>query len=263
MIFEFDNALVRQPSRSVVRGLSSQSGPRPRYEGVVREHSRYIRALEECGLSVEVLPPLEEFPDSVFLEDPALVFADAAILLRPGARTRRDEVAELEPTLRRRFQRVLEIKNGFADGGDILVTPVGVFIGLSSRTDAEGAAELSGLLSLLGIRARVVHTPAGTLHLKSDCSLIADDHVLCTEALGMADFFEGFRRLVVPESERRAANALRLNDTVLLGEEFPLTIDRVRNEGYRVKTLPVREIGRIDAGMSCMSLRWQARQAAR
>jgi len=263
MIFTFDKALVREPSRSVVRGLSSQTGPRPSYDGIANEHAMYVRTLEECGLSVEILPPLEEFPDSVFVEDPALVFGDAAILLRPGAETRLGEASVLEPDLRRRFKRVLSLHGGFADGGDILRTPEGMYIGLSSRTDQRGAENLGELLRSLGLKSRIVRTPADTLHLKSDCSLVADDQVLCTEALARSEIFDGFRKLVVPRKEQRAANALRLNDTVLIGEDFPLTLELLRSQGHEVRTLPVREIGRIDAGLSCMSLRWNTREQTR
>jgi dimethylargininase len=258
MIFEFDSALVREPAHSVIHGLTSQSGPPPSYDGVTREHAQYVQALRDCGLAVEVLPALEGFPDSVFVEDPALVFGDTAILLRPGAPTRLGEVVGIEPALRRRFRTVLKIETGYADGGDILRIPAGVLIGLSSRTDRTGAAELSRLLAQIGLDSWVVQTPADTLHLKSDCSLLAGDHVLCTAGLARSGIFEGFRSLVVPESERRATNALRLNDSILLGDNFPLTAELVRREGYDVRTLPVREIGRIDAGLSCMSLRWKA-----
>src|SRR5262249_59949417 len=99
MVFDFDSALVRKPGRSVVHGLSSQPGPRPLFEGVAREHDEYIRVLKECGLAVEVLPPLEDFPDSIFVEDPALVLGNAAILLRPGAQTRLGEVTDMERVL--------------------------------------------------------------------------------------------------------------------------------------------------------------------
>jgi len=256
MVFKFSNALVRTPSRSVVHGLSSQSGPRPSFETIASEHAQYVAALDACGLAVEVLPPLESYPDSIFVEDPALVFSEAAILLRPGAPTRQGETKEIEGILRQRFGRVLAIREGFADGGDMLLTPSGVLIGLSSRTDRAGATELAGLLQQLGISSRIVNTPPGTLHLKSDCSLLADDHVLCTGALGASDIFDGYRKLIVPESEKAAANALRLNDTILIGDRFPKTIELLRQEGYEVRALPTDGIGRLDAGLSCMSLRW-------
>jgi dimethylargininase len=258
MIFEFDSALVRAPARTVIHGLSSQPGPRPLFEAIEREHAGYVRALEECGLCVETLPPLEDYPDSVFVEDPALVFGNGAIALRPGAQTRFGEVAQTEPTLSRRFARMLRLQSGFADGGDMLLTPQGMFIGLSKRTNQAGATELRGLLQQLGIEARIVNTPAATLHLKSDCSLIGADHILCTAALAASGLFDDYRKLIVPDSEKRAANALRLNDTVLVGEEFPLTLDLLRRSGYTVRALPVRDIGKLDAGLSCMSLRWKA-----
>jgi dimethylargininase len=258
MIFEFDSALVRAPARSVINGLSSQTGARPLFEAIEREQTEYVRALEHCGLDVETLPPLEEYPDSIFVEDPALVFGNAAIVLRPGAPTRLGEVTEMESALSRRFDRVLRLQTGFADGGDMLLTPHGMFIGLSKRTNQAGATELRALLKQLGIDARIVNTPTDTLHLKSDCSLIGEDHILCTATLAASGLFDNYRKLIAPESEKRAANSLRLNDTVLVGEEFPQTIDLLQRSGYTVKALPVAAVGKLDAGLSCMSLRWKA-----
>jgi dimethylargininase len=258
MIFEFDRALVRAPARSVIHGLSSQPGPPPLFEAIEREHAGYVRALEECGLTVETLPPLEDYPDSIFVEDPALVFGHGAIVLRPGAQTRLGEVAGIEPALGRYFDRVLRLEAGFADGGDMLLTPQGMFIGLSRRTNQAGATELRGLLQQLGINARIVNTPSETLHLKSDCALIGEDHILCTATLAASGLFDKYRKLIVPESEKRAANSLRLNDTILVGEEFPLTLDLLRRDGYTVRPMPVSDIGKLDAGLSCMSLRWKA-----
>src|SRR5690349_22394670 len=100
---QFDRAIARRPSRSVVDGLSAAAGPKPSYEGIVREHAAYIAALNEAGLAVEVLEPLEQFPDSIFVEDAALALSGAAIALRPGAPTRSGEVAEILPALKRRF----------------------------------------------------------------------------------------------------------------------------------------------------------------
>lgn len=261
MIFEFDSALVRQPGQSVIHGLSSQPGPRPLYADVAREHAQYVTALESCGLSVEQLPALEQYPDSVFVEDPALVLGDTAILLRPGAQSRLGEAAHLEPVLKRRFARVLKMKDGLADGGDMLLTPEGMLIGLSKRTDQKGALELRGLLQQLGIPSQIVNAPPSTLHLKSDCSLIGTDCVLCTAPLAASGLFDQYRTLTVPETESRAANALRLNDTVLAGEQFPQTLELLRSNGYTVKPLSVANIGKLDAGLSCMSLRWKNLQS--
>ena len=162
----------------------------------------------------------------------------------------------MEPVLRRRFGQVLALEEGHADGGDILMTPDCVMIGRSARTDALGAARLVRLLLQLGRRGVVVDTPPGVLHFKTDCALVDGDTVLATARLASSGVFEGMRILVVPEGEEAAANALRINDRVFVGEGYPRTAELLAREGLHVVTLPVREIGLVDAGLSCMSLRW-------
>jgi dimethylargininase len=255
-VFDFNSAIVRTPGRSVVDGLSATPGPAPVFEGVLAEHLSYIAALRSAGVDVTVLDALEPFPDSIFVEDPALVFSQAALLLRPGAPSRRDEARELSATLSARFPKVLPLSEGFADGGDILVTPGRVLIGLSARTNADGAANLRQLLDSIGIASEVVQVPRGTLHLKTDCSLIDEETVLATETLAKSGVLEGFRILVVPAEERAATNALPVNDVVLTRAGCPRTRELIEKQGLDVVPLPVTEIGKIDAGLSCMSLRW-------
>jgi dimethylargininase len=256
-ITDFNNALVRTPARSVVRGLRAIDTGAPNYERVLHEHAAYVGALEAAGVAVEVLPASEDFPDSVFVEDTALVFGVDAILLRPGATSRAGEAAEMAPVLARRFQRVLALENGTAEGGDVLTTPRGVFIGCSARTNSEGARELVGLLDGIGLKGLPVETPPGVLHFKSDCSLLDDATVLSTARLAASGAFEGFRVVLTPEGEEGAANALRVNDRVFVGADFPRTADMLDRLGFRVVPLATREIAKIDAGLSCMSLRWQ------
>jgi dimethylargininase len=160
-IFDFNSAIVRSPGKSVVNGLRANAGPAPVFETLVAEHQAYIAALRRAGAEVTVLDALEQFPDSMFVEDPALVFSQAAVLLRPGAPTRRDEAQELAPTLTARFPSVLRLSEGFADGGDILVTPSRVLIGLSARTNAPGAEALRKLLRSIGLESQVVEVPRG------------------------------------------------------------------------------------------------------
>ena len=255
-VFDFNSAMVRLPGKSVVKGLRAHPGPAPTFEKVLAEHAAYIEALRNAGVRVTVLDALEQFPDSIFVEDPALVFSAAAVLLRPGAPTRLAEAEALSPSLAARFPTLLRLGEGHADGGDILMTPQGAFIGLSARTDESGAAALQSLLASIGIGSQVVGTPRGTLHLKSDCALIAEDTVLATEELAESGLFDGFRVLVVPPDERAAANAVRVNDVVLLKAGCPRTADMLGKHGLAVVPLPVTEIATIDAGLSCMSLRW-------
>ncbi len=254
--FNFDQIIVRTPSRSVVNGLRAEDRGSPTYEGVKAEHEAYVQAMHEAGVKVTVLPALEAFPDSIFVEDPALVFTEGAILLRPGAATRVKEVEEIAPTLHDMFETVLELPAGYADGGDVLTTRESVMIGLSARTDRAGAEALQGCLAKLGRKSEIVATPAGVLHFKTDCSLLDDETILSTNRLARSGVFENFRQMIIPEGEEPAANALRVNDVVMVGSDFPRTIEMLDKAGYKVVPLKTTDIGKIDAGLSCMSLRW-------
>ncbi|HEY0299709.1 MAG TPA: arginine deiminase family protein [Rhizomicrobium sp.] len=256
-VFAFTDAIVRAPGRSVVDGLRDDPRARPRYEEIREEHAAYVAALRAAGVAVEVLPPLEAFPDSVFVEDPALVFGEGAILLRPGAPSRLGERDAMRAALTARFPRVLELQDGeFADGGDVLVTPDVVFVGLSRRTNAAGAAALLAHLAALGRSGRVVQTPPGVLHFKTAVSLLDRNTLLATPAMAAAGLFGGLNLLFTPEGEHAAANALRVNDTVFAGAQFPATRDLLTSAGYAVTPLGVAGIAKLDAGLSCMSLRW-------
>jgi dimethylargininase len=254
---DFNRALVRAPAGSVVSGLRAVDRGNPTFAGVRHEFETYVAALENAGVAVETLPPLEEFPDSIFMEDPALVFPEGAIILRPGAPSRLGEAAALAPELRRRFDRVLDLTDGFVEGGDILTTPREVLIGLSARTDERGAKGLLALLEQLGRRGRIVTTPPGVLHFKTDCSLLDEETVLCTERLAASGVFKDFRVVATPVGEEAAANSLRVNNAVFVGSDFPRTIDLLTANGYRVVPLPNAQIALLDAGFSCLSLRWR------
>jgi dimethylargininase len=255
---QFNRALARAPSPSVVEGLRAIDVGPPDFDGVVREHAAYVRALEDAGVSVEVLPALSAYPDSLFVEDAALTFAHAAIVLRPGALTRAGEAREIAPVLEQRFERVLRLAEGHVDGGDVLATPERIFIGQSARTTAEGARALAALLADIGLRGEAVATPRDVLHLKSDCSLLDDETILATARLAASGVFGGFRLILVPAGEEAAANAVRVNDRVLISDAYPRTADLLAKSGYKLAPLATREVAKIDAGLSCMSLRWRA-----
>jgi dimethylargininase len=256
-VYHFNSVIVREPSRSVVNGLRADDRGNPTYDGVKAEHDAYIAAMRDAGVEVTVLPALEAFPDSIFVEDPAVVFTEGAVLLRPGAASRVDETAEITPTLRDMFETVLDLPNpGFADGGDVLTTPKSVMIGLSARTDKVGAEGLAACIAKLGRKAEIVATPEGVLHFKTDCSLLDDESILSTARLARSGVFKDFKQIIIPVGEEPAANALRVNDVVMVGSDFPRTIEMLDKLGYKVVPMKTTEIGKIDAGLSCMSLRW-------
>jgi len=256
-VFTFDSALVRTPAPCVVDGLRVGDHAGPSYEGICAEHGAYVAALEQAGLAVEILPPLDAFPDAIFVEDPAFVVPEGAILLRPGAPTRLGEAGEIGPALHRRFECVLTLERGFADGGDILILPDEILIGLSARTDREGAERFVELAAELGRSARIVETPPGVLHLKTACALLDEETVFATRTLGDAGIFGGLELILAPDSEQKSANLLRLNDKVLIGADYSRTSELLAGRGYDLVPLEVEEIRRVDAGLSCMSLRWR------
>lgn len=256
-VFDFSHAIVREPGRSVVGGIRSNPEA-PAYDGVLAEHRAYVDALRGAGLEVHVLPPLEAFPDSVFVEDPALVFPEGAILLRPGVASRLGEAEHMRAPLKKHFDRVLELEGEqCADGGDVLVTQNEVFIGLSRRTNRAGADRLVALLDRLGRKARIAETPADILHFKSASSLLSEHTVMATMRLAGSDVFRGLKVLIVPDGEEGAANFLRINDTVFVGDGYPRTIEMLEREGFTARGLKIDEIRKLDAGLSCMSLRWR------
>lgn len=254
--FDFTRAILRAPGDSVVQGLRAGGGPDPSLAGIRAEHAVYASALEAAGLATTMLEPLEAFPDAIFVEDPALVFPEAAILLNPGAPSRAGEGAFLRPALEAMFPDLLVLPEGHADGGDVLVLADRVLIGLSARTDRTGAAALAMLLGRLGRKAEVVETPPEVLHLKTACSLVAEDVVLATAPLVASGFFAGLEVIPVPAGEERGANVLRANDCIIAGNRFPRILDLLAGLDAKVVALENAEIEKIDAGFTCMSLRW-------
>ena len=144
---------------------------------------------------------------------------------------------------------------GSVEGGDILRLNEEVLIGLSDRTNQVGAIELQKLLLQFGYQSRVVETPNGTLHFKSDCSALDDDTVFSTPRLANSDIFKNYNVIVTPEEEYGAANSLRVNNKLLVPNGYPKTADLL-SKHYDIEIVEITEVSKLDAGLSCMSLRW-------
>lgn len=239
----------------MVEGLRAGGGPDPDPGLFQLQHEAYLRALEDAGLTLTVLPPLDSHPDSVFVEDTALCFPGFAVVLRPGAPSRQGEEDSIADELIDHFDAVIRLDAGHVDGGDVLWTGREVIIGCSSRTDETGATALARILEMHGLAARIADTPAGVLHFKSDSSALGDDVILSTSRLAQSGVFDGYELIIVPDGEEAAANCIRVNDTVLLPAGFQQTASLLREHGYTVHEVDNSEPGRIDGGLSCMSLR--------
>ena len=254
---KFNHAITRRPSSSIIDGLRAEDIGSPSLEQMLIDHAHYIETLKETGVNVIELDPLEEFPDSVFVEDDALCLPELAVLMRPGAPSRLGEVAHMAPILRGLFDTVLEIMEpGFIEGGDILVTSKEILVGRSARTNAEGIQQLQELVSPYGHVVREVFTPAGVLHFKTDCSLVGENTILSTKRLSDSGCFEGYEVINTAEGEEAAANAIRFNQFVIMAAGFPNTANSLREHGFEVREINNTECAKLDGGMSCLSLRF-------
>jgi dimethylargininase len=255
--WRFTHAITRTPADSVANGLRAVDTGNPSGAAFRAEHAAYVQALEAAGLTVDVLPQLEAYPDSCFVEDPAFCLAEGAILLRPGAESRKGEAGEIRAALENRFDRVVEIPgSGQVDGGDVLMLDDEILIGLSARTDREGAEAFAALLGDWGYTARVAETPDGVLHFKTACSTLGEGVILATKVMIDSGFFGSRKTIAVPDGEDYAANAIRVNDVVLMPEGSPKTLAAIEAGGFRTVTVPTHEARKVDGGLSCLSLRF-------
>ena len=255
--YTFSHALCRKPAKSVANGLRAEDQGDPDHTRFIEHHQRYVEALIACGCKVTLLDALEDYPDSVFIEDAALCLGDVAIALRPGANSRFGESAALMPALNKLFRQVINLPgNGCIDGGDILVTDTEVLVGLSSRTNQAGFDSLSEQVQGLGYKARKINTPADILHFKTDCGLLDNNTIFASSALAATGCFDSYQVIVAPENDTAAANLIRVNDTVLISEGYPETKSLLEKAGYKIVCLPNSEAAKVDGGLSCMSLRF-------
>ena len=185
----FKYAIVRKPSRSMVEGISEAELGLPDYDKAIKQHDDYIAALKECGLEVTELPAVEEYPDSCFVEDPALMTPHCAILTNPGAENRRGEVAHIADAVRKFYDNVEEIKApGFVEAGDIMMIGDHYYIGLSARTNQEGADQMITILEKHNMTGSVVEM-SEVLHLKTGLGYLEDNNlVACGEFLTKPEF---------------------------------------------------------------------------
>jgi dimethylargininase len=254
--YTFSHAIVRKPSTSIADGLRAVDIGTPCFDLFCQHHSDYVAALASTGANITILEALEEFPDSVFIEDAALCLPEGAVILRPGAPSRLGEAAELAPTLADLYDEVVRVEGpGFIEGGDILTTEREIVVGTSARTTLEGVEELRTLVSRWGLKVREVTTPDDVLHFKTDCSLLDEETILSTTRLSNTGCFDGYKILHTAEGEEACANAIRFNELVLMPAGFPKTADMLASAGYTVRTVGNTEAAKLDGGVSCMSLR--------
>lgn len=254
----FQNAIVRRPSSSLIHGLTTaQELGKPDYDLALIQHQNYINALAQCGVEVTVLPAIDSFPDSCFVEDVALLTDKFALLTRPGAHSRQGEVKEIEQTIRQFYKNsISRIESpGTLEAGDVLNVNNHFFIGLSERTNSEGAKQMIKELTQQGYSASTIQLNE-FLHLKTGVSYLDQGYLLVTGELVNHPAFNHLKQIIIAPQEAYAANCIMVNGTVLLAKGYPKTKEQISELGFPIIELDVSEFQKIDGGLSCLSLRF-------
>ncbi len=259
MSAQFTRAIVCTPAPNFAQGLTTVDLGAPDYALALTQHAHYCQALEQCGLQLTVLPAEPQYPDSTFVEDTAILSEGGSIMALPGASSRRGEVERMRRALGAFFDHLDEIETpGTLDGGDICEAGDHYLIGMSARTNEEGAAQLARILARQGYTSAVIdiRSTPGILHLKSGIAYLGDNRMVVIDALAGHPALAGYARVRVDAVEAYAANCIRVNDRVLIAAGFPRFATKLRRLGYALVELDMSEFRKMDGGLSCLSLRF-------
>ncbi len=252
----YTNCIVREPCAEMVDGLTTAGLGIPEYRLALEQHTAYQNALEQYGTTVITLPSDDRFPDSVFIEDPALLIREAAILTRPGAISRKGEVDGLKQILSEHFPVLEEIHSpGTLEGGDVLKIEDHYYIGLSDRTNKEGARQLIGILEKYG-KSGSTNPLKKYLHLKTGIAYLGNNTLLLAGELKQCSEFQQFKRIEIDDDEEYAANSIMINNIVISPAGYPKTLKNLEFYGYKVIPVDTSEFRKLDGGVSCLSLRF-------
>ena len=252
----FKTAIVRKPGQSLIHGLTTAALGIPDYKTALAQHAAYVNALEACGLEVLVLAADERYPDSTFVEDVALLTKECAIILNPGAPSRKGETAGIKNFLRDFCTNIEEVREpGTAEGGDIMMVGSHFYIGLSERSNEQGARQVIAFLEKYGMRGSVVRLE-NVLHLKTGVAYLEQNTLVASGEFLTKKEFKRFNILQVDADEGYAANCVWVNGRVLLSRGYPRMHKTIESAGYEVIELDVSEFRKLDGGLSCLSLRW-------
>ncbi|MFF2754946.1 dimethylarginine dimethylaminohydrolase family protein [Psychrobacillus sp. NPDC058041] len=252
----FSHTIVRKISKSFVNGLTTVDLGKPDYEKAFEQHSNYIDALKQCGVKVTVLEADERFPDSTFVEDTAILTEKCAIITNPGAESRNGEIVEMREVLSNFYSEIESIlEPGTLDGGDVMQVDNHFYIGLSNRTNEEGASQLKEILEKYDYSATIVPVEK-FFHFKTGISYIGDNTLVLAGEFIDNELFRDFNKIIVNEEEEYAANCIRINDYVIIPKRYEETKKKITAAGYSVIEVEMSEFIKQDGGLTCLSLRF-------
>ena len=247
----YTKAIVRRPGRNFAEGITTSNLGKPDFEKALDQHSKYCDALKGCGLELIVLEADEKYPDGCFVEDTAIVTSEVAIITRPGASSRMGEEAEISGILSE-FRKIETIKlPGTLDGGDVLRVGNHFFIGISGRTNWDGARQLSAILAKYNYTASETEVGQG-LHLKSGIAYLGKGNFISAE--GFSKIAGSFRIIIIDQDESYSANCLHANDFLMIPDGFPKSKKKIVELGYNIIELEMSEFRKMDGGVTCLSL---------
>lgn len=252
----FKNVIVKKPGKSYVNGLTTSDLGEPNYDKLLVQHEAYIEALKQCKVTVKELPASEDFPDSTFVEDTAVLTPDFAVITNPGAPSRNAEIQEMEPVLKEFYTDIRYIKApGTLDGGDVLQIDDHFYIGISARNNETGATQLKKILESTGYKATIVPLKE-FFHLKTGVAYLGNNLIVAAgEFIDHPDFTQ-YDKIIVSDENEYSANCIRVNDYVIIPKGYPETKKQMNDRGYQTIEVEMTEFQKHDGGLSCLSLRF-------
>lgn len=255
----FKNVIVKTPCSKITDGITSAPElGKPDYALALKQHASYIEALKKCGVEVTVLPADENFPDSCFVEDTAVLTRKCAIITNPGAESRNREIESMIPVIKKFYpEDCIEYIQapGTLEGGDVMMVGDHFYVGKSARTNEEGIRQFIAILEKYGLTGSEVELKE-VLHLKTGVNYIENNNMLVSGEFITKPEFEQYNRYEIPAEEAYAANCIWVNDKVIVPANFPAVKKIVEDLGYEVLTVDTSEFRKIDGGLSCLSLRF-------
>jgi len=218
------------------------------------QHREYVSILKDCGVRVVELSPLEDYPDSVFMQDPAVLGSSRSVIGRFGEKSRRGEdkalMSELETGEVVSGEPTIIQDPGTLEGGDIAITDKEIFVGESSRTNSDGIRQFAEALKTRS----VVPVKTTLFHLLCGCSYLTNRTMILAPELLQPALFPGFRLVTVPQEEAYATDALYLGENrVLIPSGYPTADKKLKGAGYRPIAVDVSEFYKGDGGVTCLS----------
>ena len=255
----FKNVIVRKPGKSICDGITSAPElGKPDYEKALKQHENYIEALKKCGVNVTVLESLEDFPDSCFVEDTAVLTKKCAIISNPGANSRNKEPEFMVETIKKFYSedKIEYIKApGTLEGGDVMMVGDHFYVGKSARTNEDGIKQFIEILNKYGLTGSEIPLEK-VLHLKTGVNYIENNNMLVSGEFINKKDFEIYNKIIVPEDESYGANCIWVNETVIIPKGYPKIEKAIKDIGYKVLVTDTSEFKKIDGGLSCLSLRF-------